>query len=166
MARVNGPSWRVTGFYYPSTRPWKPVTHQLGPLTRAINSGSGNRALLIHVNFDIHQSGWWHHKMVLKNWATLQKIEPNGPRLLEKHALDSSECWAQGCWWWWWWWCCQFLVNLIESSFFVIISLWKLVNWIYVIGLSWWLVRCACRSLDCSMHLLRRRHTKNSKMCT
>jgi len=55
MARVNGPSWRVTGFHYPSTRvdgrtfPLAEltgrVTRQLGPLTRAVNSSSGNRAL-------------------------------------------------------------------------------------------------------------------------
>jgi len=25
---------------------WKPVTRQLGPLTRAVNSGSGNLALV------------------------------------------------------------------------------------------------------------------------
>jgi len=40
--RVDGPSWWVTG--YPVTR--QHVTRQLGPLTRAVNSGSGNRALL------------------------------------------------------------------------------------------------------------------------
>ena len=52
-ARVNGPSWRVmeTGNRFPLSvntgrqlGEWKPVTRQLGPLTRAVNSGSGNRA--------------------------------------------------------------------------------------------------------------------------
>jgi len=59
--RVDGPSWRVTGFHYPSTRavltgarfPLLELTHrQLRPLTRAVNSRSGNRALglgFVHV---------------------------------------------------------------------------------------------------------------------
>ena len=38
--RVDGPSWRVTGFHYPSNGPW--TGH---PSTRAVNSGSGNRPL-------------------------------------------------------------------------------------------------------------------------
>jgi len=42
-ARVNGPSW-----HGPSTR--LVVTRQLWPSTRAVNSGSGNRALVIIAN--------------------------------------------------------------------------------------------------------------------
>jgi len=45
-ARVNGPSWRVTGFHYPSTR--AVLTGARFPLallsTRPVNSGSGNWA--------------------------------------------------------------------------------------------------------------------------
>ena len=45
-ARVNGPSWRVTGFHYPSTRAVLTGDRfPLAALTRAVNSGSGNRAL-------------------------------------------------------------------------------------------------------------------------
>jgi len=48
--RINGPSWRVTDFHYPSTRlvetrpSWR-VMETGHPSTRAVNSGSGNRAL-------------------------------------------------------------------------------------------------------------------------
>ena len=58
-ARVNGPSWRVTGFHYPSKRAvltgrtpvsirrssWR-VVETGHPLTLAVNSDSGNMALL------------------------------------------------------------------------------------------------------------------------
>ena len=37
--RVDNPSWRVTGFHYPSTR-------VEGPCWRSVNSGSGNRAFV------------------------------------------------------------------------------------------------------------------------
>jgi len=38
-------AWVKPGFHY---QKWKPVTRQLEPLTRAVNSGSGNRALTMH----------------------------------------------------------------------------------------------------------------------
>ena len=58
--RVNGPSWRVTGFHYPST--WAELT---GNGNRApVNSGSGNRALLINVQASVNSvallSVFWH----------------------------------------------------------------------------------------------------------
>jgi len=40
------PSWRVTGFYYPSTRAVLTITETGHPSTRAVNSGSGNQALV------------------------------------------------------------------------------------------------------------------------
>ena len=57
--RDDGPSWRVTGFHYPSTsitrvdgapvntarRVMETGHPSTRPLTRAVNSGSGNRAL-------------------------------------------------------------------------------------------------------------------------
>ena len=57
-------------FHYPSWRAvltacvdgqWKPVTRQLGPLTRSVNSGSGNRAVLwITVQVcERHSDGRW-----------------------------------------------------------------------------------------------------------
>jgi len=44
--RVNGPSWRVTGFHYPSTRSVLTGARFHQPSTRPVNSGSGNRALM------------------------------------------------------------------------------------------------------------------------
>ena len=71
--RVDGLSWRVTGFHYPSTRPvnsasgntllsTRPVLTGNGNqspvsslrLTRAVNSSSGNRALKL----TLKQKGW------------------------------------------------------------------------------------------------------------
>ena len=52
-ARVNGPSWRVTGFHYPSTRAeltgrgWRPVNSASGnarPSTRPVLTGNGIRS--------------------------------------------------------------------------------------------------------------------------
>ena len=49
--RVDGPSWRVTGFHYPSTRSWRArvsTSRFNGPYWRPDNSGSGNRALVLN----------------------------------------------------------------------------------------------------------------------
>jgi len=60
ITRQHGPCWRAPGFHYPSWRPeltarvngpsWRVMEtgpRQLGPLTRAVNSGNGNRALAV-----------------------------------------------------------------------------------------------------------------------
>jgi len=43
--RVDGPSTRLVETRARVDGQWKPVTRQLGPLTRAVNLDSGNRAL-------------------------------------------------------------------------------------------------------------------------
>ena len=52
--RVDGPSTRLV-----ETRAqWKPVTRQLGPFTRAVNSGSGNRALVCPKRMQVSRTNW------------------------------------------------------------------------------------------------------------
>ena len=43
-ARVNGPSWQVTGFHYPSTRPVNSASENARPSTRPVLTGNGNRS--------------------------------------------------------------------------------------------------------------------------
>ena len=109
-ARVNGPSWRVTSF------------RQLGPLTRAVNSGSGNRALRKPLQLTLSPTfrpfyvflpliGFPFLKLFLclcaprlnsrRHWLIFTKLKKVIPDCLHEHViavLSQSWTWVQFSW--------------------------------------------------------------------
>ena len=80
-------SWIKPGLHYPSWRPelrarldrWPvSITRQLGPLTRAVNSGGGNRALLTtlltNTHTDRHTNNFFHLAYRSQIWTELNAL--------------------------------------------------------------------------------------------
>jgi len=81
MARVDGPSWRPVNsgaFWRVSKNAPKFTGRQLGPWTRAVNSGSGNRALMCYEMFKPELSRiLWHEPLDVNAVIKLQTNKAN-----------------------------------------------------------------------------------------
>jgi len=53
-ARVNGPSWRLTGFHYPSTRPVLTVMETGHPSTRVVETGLDCPVASVNLKWALH----------------------------------------------------------------------------------------------------------------